>query len=103
MGKRLPNTPRSKIRAALRALFLRSREHQAALKNAGRTCQKCGRKASVAKGRECKVHVHHLTPIQWEVMFTEVYKWLLCHPSMLTVLCEACHKEEHEHETILSG
>jgi hypothetical protein len=37
MGKKLPYTPRSKVRAALRQLWLRSRERAAALKAANRT------------------------------------------------------------------
>ena len=68
-GKRLPNTPRSKVRAALRQLWLRSRERAAALKREKYTCQRCGVKQSKAKGKEQKVEVHHKEGIgNWEIV-----------------------------------
>lgn len=96
MGKKLLTTPRSRVRAALRQLFLRSRERAAALKREQNTCQKCHRKASKAKGKEFDVQVHHLEGIgNWELIIDLVFKELLCHPDMLEVLCKACHGEEH--------
>ena len=70
MGKRLPYTPNSKIRAALRQLYLRSREHSEALKRDKYTCQVCGAKKSKAQGREVKVHLHHTKGIEnWAELF----------------------------------
>lgn len=97
MGKRLPTTPRSKVRAALRQLWLRSRERAAALKRDGYTCQTCNRKQSKAKGKEFAVQVHHREGIgDWEAVITSVYQELLCDPSFLETICEDCHKAEHE-------
>ena len=102
MGKRLPGTPRSKVRSALRQLWLRSRERSAALKREGNRCQCCGVKASVAKGREVKLEVHHLREggIEWEKMIDYVYRHLLCDPKELEVLCKACHEDEHKEKPL---
>jgi len=94
MGKRLPYTPTSKIRAALRQLFLRSRERAACLKTAGYKCSKCGVKQSMAKGREVKVQVHHKEGIlNWAELFEAVRRFLLVEPGKMEVLCEACHEK----------
>lgn len=100
MGRRLPTTPRSKVRAALRQLWLRSRERQAALKRDGYSCTRCGIHQSVAKGREVKVNVHHTTPINWDRMVDFILheSGLMCGPEGLTTLCVKCHDEEHEDE-----
>lgn len=94
MGKKLPTTPRSRVRSALRALWLRSRERSAAVKRESNTCQRCGRKGSVAKGREVKIEVHHKHGIEWEWLIDKVYEKLLCDPQFLEVLCKECHEEE---------
>lgn len=94
MGKRLPGTPRSRVRAALRQLWLRSRERAATLKRDDYTCQLCGRKQSKAKGREQSVEVHHIDGILWEKLIDLVYEMLLCHPDKLATVCPECHKEE---------
>ena len=95
MGKRLPYTPNSRIRAALRRLFLRSRERAAALKRDKYTCKKCGIKQSRAKGKEAYVEVHHKEGIcNWEALFEAVRKYLLCDPEFLETLCKECHEEE---------
>jgi len=99
MGKRLEYTPRSKIRAALRQLWLRSRERQAALKRDNYTCQVCNRKQSVAKGKEFKVQVHHLDGVaNWEKLIDLVYEHLLCSPDSLVTVCKECHGKEHKGE-----
>lgn len=96
MGKKLPTTPRSRVRAALRQLFLRSRERAACLKAAGHKCQRCGVKASVAKGKEQKIEVHHLDGVQnWEEIFRGVYEYLLVAPEKMECLCPKCHEAEH--------
>jgi len=96
MGKKLATTPRSRVRAALRQLFLRSRERAAALKREGNRCQQCHRKASVAKGKEVKVEVHHLQGIgNWDKIINMVFEELLCSPDLLEVLCKECHDNEH--------
>lgn len=98
VGKRLEGTPRSRVRAALRQLWLRSRERAAALKAADRRCAECGVKASVAKGREVAVEVHHLDGVDWEELIDLVYDRLLCPPEKLQVLCKSCHAGEHRVE-----
>ncbi len=98
MGKRLPHTPRSKVRAALQQLWLRSRERAAALKTAGYRCEECGAKQSAAKGRVVALEVHHMNGVEWEQVIDYVYRHLLCNPADLEVLCKACHEDRHEHE-----
>jgi len=99
MGKRLPNTPRSKVRAALRQLWLRSRERAAALKREKYTCQRCGVKQSKAKGKEQKVEVHHKEGIgNWEIVIDAIIAEILCDPSNLEVVCPNCHDKEHKEQ-----
>lgn len=98
MPRKLPNTPRSRVRSALRMLWMRSRERAAALKRERNTCQRCGVKASKAKGREVDVVVHHLEMVDWDEIIDLVMSRLLCHPDKLEVLCPACHDKEHEHD-----
>ena len=95
MGKKLPYTPNSQIRSALRKLFLRSRERSAAIKRDGYTCQRCGLKQSTARGREVKVQVHHKDGVEnWSALFEAVRSYLLSDPSTMETLCESCHKKE---------
>lgn len=95
MTKKLPHTPNSKIKNALRKLFLRSRERAAALKRDNYTCQKCGMKQSKAKGKEVKVEVHHLEGIlNWDEIYRLIREFLLCDPKYLETLCKNCHKNE---------
>lgn len=99
MGKKLPHTPKSRVRAALRQVWLRSRERAAAIKREGGCCQTCGVKQSKAKGREQKIVVHHKEGIDiWIDLLDLVYDKLLCHPDGLEVLCPECHDEEHKKE-----
>ena len=92
MGKKLPYTPSSQIRSALRRLFLRSRERAAAEKRDGYSCQKCGVKKSRAKGREVYTEVHHKAGVcNWDELFKAVREYLLCDPADLEVLCKKCH------------
>ena len=94
MGKKLPTTPRSRIRSALRQVFLRSRERAAVLKEAEYTCG-CGAKQSKAKGREVSVNVHHKTGIDnWNAIIDAVQEQLLNKDDM-EVLCKSCHDERH--------
>jgi hypothetical protein len=98
-SRKLPGTPRSRVRSALRALWLRSREHQACLKAASRACERCGVKASVAKGREVKLQVHHTRGIaNWEAVIDLVFAELLVDPRFLEAICVQCHKVEHKPE-----
>ena len=97
MPNKLPYTPNSKIRAALRMLFLRSRERNSALKRTGNRCEECGVKASVAKGREVKIEVHHREGVaNWDELFTTVRKFLLVDESKMQPLCKSCHEKKHE-------
>jgi Zn finger protein HypA/HybF involved in hydrogenase expression len=77
-------------------VWLRSRERAAALKREHNACQKCHRKASVAKGREFKVQVHHRDGIDWEGIVDLVIARMLPNPDRLEVLCETCHNVQHE-------
>jgi len=98
MGKKTLYTPRSKVRASLRQLWLRSRERAFALKRGGYVCQVCGIKQSKAKGKEVSVVVHHREGIDWENLIDLVYERLLVNPDKLETLCTNCHKETHSHE-----
>lgn len=96
MGKRLPYTPSSQIRNALRVLWLRSRERVAALKNTGYCCSCCGVKQSVAKGREVKLKVHHVKGVtNWERIFAVIREELLVDPKELAPLCKECDDKFH--------
>lgn len=95
MGKKLTHTPNSQIRAALRRLFLRSRERASALKRDKYTCQRCHVKQSRRKGAEAFVEVHHKEGVlNWEALFAAVREYLLCNPDQLEVLCPGCHAAE---------
>lgn len=99
MGKRLPYTPRSRIRSALRQLWLRSRERAAAIKRDNYTCQVCQRKQSKAKGREFDVQVHHKKGIgNWDEAINAMYYHILCDPKDLETLCEECHRKREPNE-----
>ena len=94
--KRKPITPRSRVRACLRQLYLRSRERALALKLADYSCQECGVKQSKAKGREQAVQVHHVAGVgNWEAIIDSVYSQLLVSADKLRVLCPKCHEKTH--------
>ena len=95
MSKKLPYTTNSKIRQALRILWMRSRERSQALKNTNYCCSYCGIKQSVAKGREVKLLVHHLDGINWDGLFDDIRRRLLQDPKRLAPTCKACHDKEH--------
>ena len=92
MGKRLLTTPRSKVRAALRQLSLRSRERAAAMKAAHYCCEICGVKKSVARGREIAVEAHHRDGVDWDDLINIVFERLLVPPEKWQCLCEKCHQ-----------
>ena len=95
MGKKLPWTPNSRIKAALRQLWLRSRERAAAIKRDNYTCQKCGIKQSRAKGKEVYVEVHHKQGVlNWDKIYSAIREHLLIEPGGLETLCKKCHEEE---------
>ena len=97
MAKKKLTTTRAQVKNGLRQLWLRSRERAKALTDAGYTCERCGVKRSVAKGREQKVTVHHKDGIgNWEAVIDHIFEEILCDPSHLEVLCPECHNEEHE-------
>ena len=99
MGRKLPYTPNSHIRSALRRLWLRSRERQQRLKDDKYTCQSCHRKQSRAKGKEFKVQVHHKNMVvNWEKLIEEIRKNLLCDPGELVTLCDECHEKKHKED-----
>lgn len=95
MAKKSERTPRSRVRSALRQLWLRSRERQSRLKMDSYTCQRCGKKQSRRKGQEVSVAVHHRNMIDWEWLIDEVYEKILIEPDQLETLCVECHAKEH--------
>ncbi len=86
-------TPRSRVKAALRQLWLRSRERAYAIKRDGYSCRKCGVKQSRKKGGEVYIECHHCDGIEWECLVDEVYRVLLVNPDKLETLCKGCHGE----------
>jgi hypothetical protein len=95
VGKKSLRTPRSKVRNALRMLWLRSRERAFALKRDGYTCQVCHRKKTTAKGKEFDVGVHHILGIgNWEKVIDLIFEELLCDPIFLKTACDECHSRE---------
>ena len=97
MGKRSLRTPRSRVRQALRQLWLRSRERASALKRDGYTCQECKRKQSKAKGQEFSVEVHHKDRIvAWDKIIDLICEEILCEPEKLQTLCPDCHDKEEQ-------
>ena len=98
MGKKLPHTPTSRIRSALRQLFLRSRERAASLKRDGYSCQCCGVKQSKAKGKEVAVEVHHKSKIDNWAKIIDLIRETILNEEDMVVFCKDCHKKEHEKE-----
>lgn len=96
MGRRLPTTPRSRVRSALRRLSLRCRERQTALKAAKYTCVRCGAKQSRARGHEVSVEAHHRWGIKWEEMIDFVFSRLFQTPADYEILCKTCHEVEEQ-------
>ena len=95
MPTKLEYTPNSRIKSALRQLWLRSRERAKTLKMANYTCSCCGVKQSKAKGKEVKVEVHHREGIlNWLEVYRVIREQLLCEPDKMEVLCPKCHKEK---------
>jgi len=89
----MERTSEAQIKAHLRLLWLKSYERAAALKRDGYCCQKCGVKASKKKGYEQKVEVHHKEGVlNWENIYKEIYKNLLCPIEHLETLCPDCHR-----------
>jgi 5-methylcytosine-specific restriction endonuclease McrA len=95
VGKKLLTTPRSRVKAALRQVWLRSRERAAALKREGYCCERCHAKGSKAKGKEVALEVHHRNGINWDGVVDMVMARLLPDPAELEVLCTDCHDKEH--------
>jgi hypothetical protein len=75
--KKKPITPKSQITSALRMLWLRSRERREAIKLKQNTCEWCDTKGSVAKGKECKIEIHHKKLINWKKILKIIYEELL--------------------------
>ena len=98
MGKRMPWTPSSQIRSALRVLWLRSRERSAALRSTNNCCAYCGVKQSVAKGKECRLAVHHMDHVPWDDLLKQIRDKLLQTPDRLAPCCKSCHDKIHAEE-----
>lgn len=91
MKKNTSKTTDSRIKSALRRLWLYSRERSTALKTAKYTCECCGKKKSTV----VKLNVHHTNEIDWKKIYKYLRQKLLCNPKQLEVLCVECHKEHH--------
>jgi len=91
----IQKTPRSRVKDALRRLWLRSRERASAIKRDNYSCQTCGVKQSRAKGKEVYVECHHLDGVEWEFLIDEVFRVLLVNPERLETLCRDCHGVEN--------
>lgn len=96
--RKLPYTPSSQIRSALRRLWLRSRERGQAVKDQHNTCCDCGRKGSVAKGKEVRINVHHKSGIDWDGVIRLIRERLLQTPDKYVCMCEECHVKHHNEE-----
>lgn len=96
MGKKLLTTPRGRVKAKLREIFLRSRERAKALKDSGYRCNRCDVKQSKAKGKEVALNVHHIDRIDWDGVVDLIIERVLA--GGLEVLCIPCHDKEHEEE-----
>jgi len=96
MGKKLLTTPRSRIKAKLREIWLRSRERAKALKDAKYHCNRCDAKQSTAKGKEVRLNVHHVNGIDWDGVVDLIIERVLA--GELEVLCVSCHDKEHADE-----
>lgn len=85
-------TPKTRIVAALRKLWLWSNERNAALKHYNRECNICGVHESKAKGQEVKIQVHHKDGIlNWDTIVKAIREQLLVDVTKLEVLCKDCH------------
>jgi len=91
---KMERTPRSRVKQALRLLWMRSRERAKAIKDHNRSCIECGAKASVAVGKEVKLEVHHINGVDWEELIDLVYERLLVDPKFLEPLCKDCHSKK---------
>lgn len=101
MGKKSEWTPRSRIRSAIRKVWLFSRERHAAISRDRYTCCDCHRKASKAKGKEFFVEVHHRDGVQnWEKLIDAFYEFVLCHPDLLVTLCKECHDKREANKGV---
>jgi hypothetical protein len=92
--KKLPITPNTIIKNALRRVWLYSRERRAAIIAQRNTCRECRSIGSVAKGKECKIEVHHKVEINWDRVFKVIREEILVAVGLLEVLCKECHKKE---------
>ena len=93
MPRKLPpyRTKRSFVYAAIRKVWLYSKERQHALKAENHQCEECNSKDNI--------HVHHKDGTSLKEVVDLIYERLLVHPDRLEVLCEDCHKEAHKNNT----
>ncbi len=94
MAHKKPNTPRGRIRSALRPIILRSRERAKVMKDAGYKCSERGAKQSKAKGRVVKLVGHHDPKVDLEPIINMIVE-LLKAPQK--PMCTECHdKIDHK-------
>lgn len=82
-------TDRGKIVAAIRRIFMYSRERYQALKRAKGKCEECG--------AEGPLNCHHIDPIgeSWDDIINLIMERVLCPPDKLVCLCKECHAKVH--------
>ena len=89
-----PYTPNSRITGGFARTFTNSREHGEALKKTGHRCYQCGVKRSVAKGKEVKLYVHHIIPVNIKRVM-EIYREEYLQQNNLMPVCKECHMALH--------
>lgn len=94
-SRKKPSTPRSRVKNAIRMVWLRSRERAAAIKLANNSCAICFRKGSKAQGREVLINVHHKDGIDWDGIVDIIFLRVLQKPENYTVVCKECHDKLH--------
>ena len=90
MPKKLPpyRTKRALVYAAIRKIWLYSRERAYTLKIEGNRCEECNKTEGV--------EVHHKDGTSLKAIVDMIYEVLLVHPDRLEVLCKDCHNEKHK-------
>ena len=98
MSAKKPWTPRSRIRSAIRLLWMKSRERAKVLKDAEYRCSECNIKQTRAGKDKTKwvyLEVHHVSMIDvWNEIIDLIAKKIL--ESEQICLCKKCHHDLHE-------
>ena len=97
--KKKPPALKSRIRSALRRVWLYSPEYRDAKRYYNNTCAECGRKGTAAKGREVKTQLHHIGGMpELPGLIDEIIRVMYPPVEGYEVLCKECHKLLHKKE-----